>query len=168
MYILFIIYILILVKILFLKYRFGIGYYIWEVKDLDYMRGLTNAMNSNVINLIPLKTISGYLITKDSLRVIITNLLGNIVLFIPFGIFVPITFKSINNRRKLFIITLIIIFIIEIAQLFSFTGRFDVDDIILNVIGSLIGYQMYSLYLNISTKELKRKLIEEKRTDYAT
>ena len=67
----------------------------------------------------------------------IKNIIGNIILFIPFGMF----YKSYFNIRliSLIMITILYSFIIEISQLLI--GRvFDVDDILLNLIGSIIGY----------------------------
>ena len=67
----------------------------------------------------------------------IKNIIGNIVLFIPFGMF----YKSYFNIRiiSLIIITTLYSFIIEMIQLFI--GRvFDIDDILLNLIGAIVGY----------------------------
>lgn len=67
----------------------------------------------------------------------IKNIIGNIVLFIPFGMF----YKSYFNIKiiSLIIITVLYSFIIEIIQLLI--GRvFDIDDILLNLIGAIVGY----------------------------
>ena len=72
----------------------------------------------------------------------IQNIVGNIILFIPYGMF----FKSYFDLKllSLIIVTIIYSFAIETMQLLI--GRvFDIDDIILNLIGSIIGYY-YSKY----------------------
>ena len=70
----------------------------------------------------------------------IKNIIGNIVLFIPMGIY--LTYKL---KIKLFYIILLSLYfslVIEITQLLI-DRVFDIDDIILNVIGSLFGYLIF-------------------------
>jgi glycopeptide antibiotics resistance protein len=88
------------------------------------------------INLIPFRSISPYLrnITEPYA---FKNILANILVFIPLGFFV--TNKNSKNVFKALIICLGVILSIECIQLLFKIGFFDVDDIILNFIGSLIG-----------------------------
>lgn len=68
-------------------------------------------------------------------------LIGNLLMFIPMGIFLSLIFKKINNRN-IFKIAILIPVVVEIVQ--PVVGRsFDVDDIIMNFLGILIGYFMY-------------------------
>lgn len=65
------------------------------------------------------------------------NIVGNIIMFIPFGMFVNNYFHM--RKITLIIITIIYSLLIEIIQLI--VGRvFDIDDIVLNLIGSIIGF----------------------------
>lgn len=88
------------------------------------------------INLIPFKSISPYLrnITEPYA---FKNIIANILVFIPLGFFV--SNKNSKNVFKTLAICLSVIFSIECIQLLFKIGFFDVDDIILNFIGSLIG-----------------------------
>lgn len=88
------------------------------------------------INLIPFRSISPYLrdITEPYA---FKNIAANIVAFIPLGFF--ISNKNPKNVFKALIICLGVILSIELIQLFFKIGFFDVDDIILNFIGSLLG-----------------------------
>lgn len=88
------------------------------------------------INLIPFRSISPYLrnITEPYA---FKNILANILVFIPLGFFV--SNKNSKNVFKALIICLGVILSIELIQLFFKIGFFDVDDIILNFIGSLLG-----------------------------
>lgn len=88
------------------------------------------------INLIPFRTMSPYLknITEPY---VFKNIIANIVAFIPLGFF--ISNKNPKNVFKALIICLGVILSIELIQLFFKIGFFDVDDIILNFIGSLLG-----------------------------
>ncbi|WP_085521162.1 VanZ family protein [Tuberibacillus sp. Marseille-P3662] len=75
----------------------------------------------------------------------IKNILGNVALFVPFGLLVPLIFKSVRP----FIISFIIAFgsslLIEAMQ-FEFAKRiFDIDDILLNTIGAVLGWILFKI-----------------------
>ena len=71
------------------------------------------------------------------------NLVGNVVLFIPLGYFLPRLFQSMKNFFLCMFTALTFILGIEMFQLISNFGIFDVDDIFLNGCGVLIGYLGY-------------------------
>ncbi len=71
------------------------------------------------------------------------NIIGNIIMFIPFGFFTSYYLK-LNKKRIIFYITLVVSIVIELIQL-KIGRAFDVDDIILNMAGSLIGYFVYRI-----------------------
>lgn len=102
------------------------------------------------INLIPFKNIS--IITLDfinnivSLRFFIRNIFGNLIAFTPFAYFLITIFK-IKNTKQFALIMFFIILTIETMQLILKVGFFDIDDIILNLTGSLIIYKFITLYL---------------------
>ena len=102
------------------------------------------------VNLVPFKTIINYIKEFNSMystRQIMFNLLGNICAFMPMALFLPLLFKK-QSKFKNFIITMIIIILgIESLQLITTSGRFDIDDLILNLFGSVIMY----LLLNIKS-----------------
>lgn len=86
-------------------------------------------------NFTPFKEIMRYNVTSIYF---FKNVIGNIILFIPMGMY--LTYKL--NIKKIYIIIILSIYFslsIEIFQLFI-DRVFDVDDIILNVIGAFIGY----------------------------
>ena len=95
-------------------------------------------VNYGTNNFIPFKEILRY---EFGSSFFIHNVLGNILLFIPFGFFVSYILKT-KKPYYIVIITLITSFVIEYTQLLI--GRtFDVDDISLNIIGGFIGYLIY-------------------------
>ena len=102
------------------------------------------------VNLVPFKTIINYIKEFNSMystRQIMFNLLGNICAFMPMALFLPLLFKK-QSKFKNFIITMIIIILgIESLQLITTSGRFDIDDLILNLFGAAIMY----LLLNIKS-----------------
>ena len=72
---------------------------------------------------------------------IIKIVLGNVVMFIPFG-FLGWIFPKLNNLKNLIITFVSVIVIVEALQYFSRLGVFDVDDVILNTFGVFLGWQM--------------------------
>lgn len=75
------------------------------------------------------------------------NIIGNIIMFIPFGFFTSFYLK-LNRKSSIIFITFIIALIIESIQL-KIGRAFDVDDIILNMVGSLVGYYFYRMVDNL-------------------
>ena len=70
------------------------------------------------------------------------NFLGNIILFIPFGFVIPLLWNVSN--RKVIVIGACISFFIEISQLLLVRGT-DMDDLILNTSGVILGLLLYKL-----------------------
>lgn len=95
-------------------------------------------------NLIPFNTI-GYQIEFITERWAIMNLLGNIVPFIPFGFLLPITYRKINNGYKVALVGVFAIIGIELFQLITKLGNFDIDDVMLNMMGIVCGYWLILL-----------------------
>lgn len=136
-----------LIKILFYIYILFLILFVVLKFDSSFERiiSLHNSIIENEkdgirnINLIPFRTMSPYLknITETFA---FKNIAANIVAFIPLGFF--ISNKNPKNVFKALIICLGVILSIELIQLFFKIGFFDVDDIILNFIGSLLGVFM--------------------------
>ena len=91
-------------------------------------------------------------INKDSLRIASVwywhnmdiqriNIIGNIFIMVPFGLFLPNVSEKMNRLRYFLLFTIGGILLIEMLQLFGTIGTFDIDDIILNVIGALLGFK---------------------------
>ena len=96
--------------------------------------------NYGLSNFIPFKEMFRYSINS---HLFIKNFIGNILLFMPFGLFVT----AYLDQRKVYpaiILTTISSISIEIVQ--NIIGRvFDIDDIILNIVGGTIGAVLFIL-----------------------
>ena len=68
------------------------------------------------------------------------NLFGNIFAFVPFGVLLPLVFKRCNKVWYILINGAWFSLLIELFQLITRFGEFDVDDIMLNTFGALLGY----------------------------
>lgn len=95
-------------------------------------------------NIQPFLTIRQFLqVDRFNTSTWVINLIGNIGVFIPFGIMIPIIAKGRLVRSK--VVFLSGIFVLETLQLITRRGSFDIDDFILNSIGFLIGYGVYRM-----------------------
>ena len=85
------------------------------------------------------------------------NLVGNVVVFIPFGFLLPYVLKRGRNFLVMLLNAFLFVLGIEVFQLFSASGAFDVDDILLNCFGAVLGYFGYLIWEGI------KKRIEKER-----
>ncbi|REK69479.1 VanZ family protein [Paenibacillus paeoniae] len=101
-------------------------------------------MDGYAYNLIPFDTIKHYVVYRDHFNfdTWFKNLFGNLVLFIPIGMFLPLLNTRFRSSLMLIAATVIIIGIIETAQMLLRVGSFDIDDIILNTAGAWIGLML--------------------------
>lgn len=103
------------------------------------------------INIIPFRTIMEYVKGINDTRGIETvsiskiNVIANIGLFIPFGLLFPVCVRKIDNKYTILIGTLLSLFI-EVIQIFIKRGT-DIDDVILNTIGVLVGWLIFIFVL---------------------
>ena len=92
-------------------------------------------------NLIPLKSVCVLFTTPViSSRIILVNFIGNIVLFVPWGVLLPAYFKKLQSFKHFAALTLVVLILVESIQIFSMLGSFDVEDILLNMIGACVGF----------------------------
>ncbi len=98
----------------------------------------------NHFNLVPLREISRY---SFGSRLFFKNVVGNLLMFMPYGFFASY-FTKMDNKYYAFSLIAFASITIETTQLAI--GRvFDIDDIILNIVGGLIGYGIYRLLSKI-------------------
>ena len=75
----------------------------------------------------------------------IINVMGNVVVFIPFGVFMPMLFSKCKNVLLTTLLSLEFSIVIEVIQLVSRVGSFDVDDLLLNTVGGLCGFFVFCI-----------------------
>jgi len=74
------------------------------------------------------------------------NLLGNLLGFIPFGILLPLAISWFRPAIRMFVAIIVLCLGFEMLQLYTGLGIFDVDDLILNTVGAVIGYLCFFLF----------------------
>ncbi|WP_168121348.1 VanZ family protein [Paenibacillus sp. HB172176] len=94
-----------------------------------------------VFNWTPFDTIKRYVKYRDhfTMEAWVKNLFGNLVLFIPIGIFLPLLNTRFARSLSLVAVCIVIIFFVEMLQMLFKVGSFDIDDILLNTIGAWFG-----------------------------
>ena len=100
----------------------------------------SRAIYETRFNIIPFKTILGYWAFPTPYNIAV-NVVGNIVIMMPVQ-FLLIKIFNLKNFKKCFAIDVALVILIEILQFISNTGVFDIDDIILNLIGMSIMYAL--------------------------
>ena len=78
-------------------------------------------------------------------------ILGNIMIFVPYGFFISMAGKSMGFFKILFF-SMALSLGVETIQLFTRVGSFDVDDILLNTIGGVLGYILFVVCSRIRRK----------------
>ncbi len=133
-WILFIIYLIVMVYFLFFSEQFG--------------RVPSDTYRYNLKPFTEIKRYINYSREIGSFNVII-NLFGNVACFMPFGFVLPVLS---NRQRNIFKVTFLSFFcsvMIELIQLVSKLGSCDVDDVILNTLGGLLGYIMFCICIRV-------------------
>ena len=131
-YVLFTLYLLVLLEV----YLLGIG--VFGVYRMGFL-------HESSANLVPIKNVLTYLIHYNhyNLDTFLYNTVGNMLLFVPLGIFVPYITKNVKQVKQIFYISILCSFTIEVLQVVFQLGNFDVDDLLLNTLGGFIGFLIW-------------------------
>ncbi|MBQ3307999.1 MAG: VanZ family protein [Bacilli bacterium] len=104
-------------------------------------------INWSTNNFIPFREILRYNITS---RYFFKNVVGNMLMFLPFGFFISI-YLDADDIKIPILLTIVASIAIEIVQMII--GRvFDVDDILLNLVGAILGFYIYRVIRIIGEK----------------
>lgn len=76
------------------------------------------------------------------------NLMGNVILFVPLGAFLPVLWKQLRRWRPFFGTVTLTLVSVELVQLFSLRGVCDVDDYLLNVLGATAGFLLIRIFIH--------------------
>lgn len=140
--------------------KFSISFFVIYIGVLVYFLFFAESLGRDLssrnysYNLVPFREILRFINNVQILgtNAVILNTLGNVVAFIPFGFFItPVWGKKISFKYAS-LLTFNISLLVEIIQLITKVGTFDVDDIILNTAGGMIGIMLYFAW-----KKLERK-----------
>ena len=100
-------------------------------------------------NLVPFQEIRRFVEYREYMDyyIVVVNLLGNVIAFMPFGALI----RWVLNRRvrwyQATFYTFLFSLSVELLQLVGRVGVFDIDDLILNTVGGLLGFFIYYVLL---------------------
>ncbi|WP_339318359.1 VanZ family protein [Paenibacillus sp. FSL R10-2734] len=141
----FIVYMYFLIRIILFKGAPVSIQSLWE--QVGRMLEHSDRMFNRQGNYVPFKEISRgleHLSLSDPFSSL--NLVGNLLAFIPFGMIVPMLLsQKVRLFQKVFMLSLALSLSFEVTQLVLYIGTFDVDDLILNTSGGVVGYAIYRL-----------------------
>lgn len=131
-------------KILFVLY---IGFIIYFLLFTEWYGRNPEGMGEYRYNLELFKEIKRFWYYREQLGfyAVFTNLFGNVLIFVPFGFFMPMASRYRSFWSAVFY-SFILSFCVETFQLITTVGSFDVDDILLNTIGGMVGYIIFVVF----------------------
>lgn len=144
-WILFCLYILLLIKVILFKYPIDMTVETLKGNNMDMFK--KRILYSS--NFIPFRTIYKYSTVDIGFNISVSNILGNIIAFMSLGFLLSLLKERLRELKKIFKIAFIISLTFEIIQLITGLGQFDVDDIILNVLGGVLGFLIYKIFCKI-------------------
>ncbi len=140
-------------KILFVIYIVFIFYFLL----ISEVYGRTGEAGERHYNLVLFREIRRFWTYREQLGAFATlaNLLGNILVFVPFGFLMAMASKYRSFLNTIFY-SFVLSLVVEVTQLFLCVGSFDVDDLLLNTVGGLLGYLVF-LACNATRRKYAKK-----------
>ncbi|MCD8153254.1 MAG: VanZ family protein [Clostridiales bacterium] len=144
--VLFVVYVLLLIYFLFFSEAYG--------------RTAVAAEEGFRYNLIPFLEIRRFWMYREQLgiKAVLANLLGNVVGFIPFGFILPVIVPELRNGFLILLAGFSLSLGVELIQLVSRVGCFDVDDLFLNTLGAAAGYVFFTLCDHVRRRYYGKKI----------
>lgn len=140
----------ILAWIAFFAYLLGLAYFLFFAEMLGRGGVGTNfAARTYHLNLVPFREIRRFWIYRHLLgqKAVLLNLLGNVLAFVPYGLLLPLLWHRQRHFYRILLLSFDFSLLIEVIQLVTKVGCFDVDDLILNTLGGVIGYGCFKLVM---------------------
>lgn len=128
--------------VLFILYLIALTYFLFFAESFGRVPG---AQTDYAYNLMPFREIRRFWKYRELLgfRAVFLNLFGNVLGFVPFGFILPVVSRRGRKWKNAVLIGFGFSLCIELTQLIFKIGSFDVDDILLNTTGSVLGFLAY-------------------------
>ena len=126
--------------VLFLLYLMVLLYFLFFADEYGRVSG-----GGRYMNWIPFLEIRRFLGKFHTLgwKAVFLNVAGNILAFVPLGAILPVLFRFFQKFPAAFLGTALFSAAVEGVQYLTGRGRCDVDDVILNVLGGILGYALF-------------------------
>lgn len=137
-------------RILFAIYVLLVIYFLFFAETT----GRTLSDRTYHYNLILFKEIKRFIVYREQLGTfaVTANLVGNVLIFLPFGMLVPFLTKRFKQFWGVVLLTFELSVLVEVVQLVTKVGSCDVDDILLNTIGGMLGFACYAIAVRCRRK----------------
>ncbi|WP_407269877.1 VanZ family protein [Radiobacillus sp. PE A8.2] len=137
----------IIILLAFIGYVMVLAYLLFFSQYRNSVQGIV------AYNIIPFQSISRYLDNFNgfSFRLMTDNFFGNMLAFYPMGLLLPVLIKRLRNVFSMTGIAFTFSFLVECLQFLFRLGAFDVDDMILNTTGAVVGYLTFTVGYKIYT-----------------
>ncbi|MDP2183416.1 MAG: VanZ family protein [Actinomycetota bacterium] len=112
------------------------------------------------VNLVPLRSLAG--IIGVGHRQVLRQIGGNIVLFVPLGVMGPLLWprmRSIGGLLVVGVVASVTVELLQLAQLgahVAFARSVDIDDVLLNTCGALVGWGLWRVARALTNKGIER------------
>lgn len=146
--------------ILFLVYFIVLFYFLFFSEEM----GRTYSERAYHYNLVPFREIGRFIKYWRVLgmKAVLLNIVGNVVAFVPFGIFLPIISTRSKKLWRATYYSFELSLFVELLQLITKVGSFDVDDLLLNTLGGMIGFLIYQLAAHVQKGKDSGKKTEKR------
>ena len=147
-------------KILFILYIAFIVYFLL----FSDLYGRTGVRTQYSYNLVLFKEIKRFWQYREQLGfyAVASNLLGNVLIFVPFGFFLPMA-SAYRNFFSAIFYSFSLSLCVETFQLLTMVGSFDVDDLLLNTVGGAAGYLVFVVCAAIRRRHVSKKSERSRR-----
>ena len=141
--------------LMFLLYMAALVYFLFFADWYGHVPGKGSEYS---LNLIPFYEIRRFIRARSQLghAAVFLNLLGNVIGFLPFGFFLPVISRKFHNIFLVAGFGCVVSSCVEYTQYVLRAGCCDVDDVILNTLGALLGYILF-----LALDSLRRKIYDE-------
>ena len=144
-------------KVLFVVYVLALIYFLFFSEEYGRV-----AMEERQYryNLVPFVEIRRFWVYREQLGfwAVFTNLFGNVAGFLPFGFMLPVISGKMRSGWMIVLSGFGLSVAVEVIQLITKVGCFDVDDMILNTAGAAIGYLLFFICNHLRRKIYGKKI----------
>lgn len=145
--------------VIFVVYLIFLAYFLFFSEEF----GRGQVQEGYAYNLVPFKEIRRFIVYRDKVGTVsfLLNIVGNVAGFMPFGFFLPIVSRRSRRWYNTVLLSFVFSLCIETAQLALKVGSFDVDDMILNTLGGILGFILYKMVQTVRVRRRRRGEAED-------
>lgn len=142
-------------SVLFVAYLVLLFYFLFFSEGFGRMQG-ADEYHYNLVLFREIRRFTKYRHIVGN-RAFLLNVFGNLIAFMPLGFFIPALSRKSKNGFAVVLNCFLVSLLVEVIQLVFKLGCFDVDDLLLNTLGGLLGYMIYWICDKITDRTSRQK-----------